>query len=418
MGNKDKGKTSTNLNRAPNAFLYGLLYILCWLLSKLIFRTCYKRTTDFKKCDGPMLIIGNHSSYLDAPLTLVGAGFKRMHFVGGDFLYNKKTEKFLDWLGIISKNQFQPDVKTVLRLVRTLRAGRRVMIFPEGQRSVNGSSSPIAPQFARLVKRVGVTVATIKCKGSYLAWPRWSKGFFRPGKITVESDILLTPDMIAAMDSEMIHSKIEAALNISDYDYQLAKKKPGKYLTSKPAAGLDTILHHCPACHQPHSMESSGKTLFCSICGWAVKLALDGFFINTRETKRPIFTRIDKWHQWQQQQLATFFAENEDAVLTFTANLQKRRGRELSPSIPGQVTLDAPKLSFKPEEKRELAALLPESENDEDFSTILSFPRVGQEGLYARYGRDFRQANRLGTWVITPEIKSWPIVVHDWIIMQ
>ena len=131
MGNKDKGKTSTNLNRAPNAFLYGLLYILCWLLSSS-FQNLLQRTTDFKKCDGPMLIIGNHSSYLDAPLTLVGAGFKRMHFVGGDFLYNKKTEKFLDWLGIISKNQFQPDVKTVLRLVRTLRAGRRVMIFRRG----------------------------------------------------------------------------------------------------------------------------------------------------------------------------------------------------------------------------------------------------------------------------------------------
>ncbi|NLK02629.1 MAG: 1-acyl-sn-glycerol-3-phosphate acyltransferase [Clostridiaceae bacterium] len=397
-------KAQKDVVKAPNALIYGAAYIVCWLISKILFRASYRRTRNFRRHKEAMIIIGNHGSYLDAPLAIVGAGWKRMHFVGGDFIYNKKTQKFLDYLRVIPKKQFQPDVRTVLLLIRALQRGRKIMIFPEGQRSVNGDPNYLDPQFSRLVKRAGVAVGAVIFRGAYLAWPRWSTSFVRPGKVVVSSDVILTAEEVKQMTAEEIHLKVKDALNVSDYDFQLSRKKPGKYLTRRPADGLENILHHCPACGEMQAIESTGRTLACRHCGWELRLGLDGFFVPDGPVGAPFFDRPSIWHKWQQEQLAALFATKPDTILTFAAHVARREDQQATPAVAGTISLDQTKLWFTPAAGQELPA-------DE-----LSFPRSGQTGLYASYGKNFRQANRSGTWVFSPEIKSVPIIVHDWLM--
>lgn len=397
-------KARKDVSKAPNALVYGAAYIVCWLVSKILFRASYRRSRNFRRHQGAMIIIGNHGSYLDAPLAIVGAGWKRMHFVSGDFIYNKKTQKFLDYLRAIPKKQFQPDVRTVVLLIRALQKGRKIMIFPEGQRSVNGDPNYLDPQFSRLVKRAGVAVGAVIFRGAYLAWPRWSTAFVRPGKVVVSSDVILTAEEVKQMTAEEIHLKVKAALNVSDYDFQLSRKKPGKYLTRRPADGLDSILHHCPACFQMQAIVSTDRILVCSQCGWELRLGLDGFFIPGETSGSPFFDRPGSWHQWQQEQLATLFATKPDTVLTFAAHVARHEDQPTTPAVAGTISLDQTRLRFTPAAGQEI----PEDE--------LSFPRSGQTGLYASYGKNFRQTNKSGTWVFTPETKSVPIIVHDWLM--
>lgn len=392
--------------KAPNGIFYTLLYFVIWVLTKLIFRTSYKRTPALRKHKDALIMIGNHASYLDIPIAIVAAGHKRINFVSGDFLYSNKTKLLLKLMQVIPKKQFQPDVRTILLLVRALKAGRKVFIYPEAQRSIDGEPGYLNSQFARLVKRAGVAVGIVRCSGCYLAWPRWAEGFVRPGKIVAESDILLTAEEIESLDVNEIHEKVKAALNISDYSYQLSRSKPGKYLTPAPAAGLENILHHCPSCKRMKAIVSTGKTLRCGQCYWEIELSLTGFF--TRIKEGPFFANPVLWHRWQQAEISKLFADQPETVLSFSASCQKH-GDTLDESytIPGTVYISESELCFEPD-----------GDSTPLHPAELCFPRKGQEfGIFATYGESFRQYNSFGAWDFFPDVKSWPIIIHDWSTM-
>lgn len=403
MEKETKGELKNYLLKAPNGIIYGLLFFLVWILTKLFFRASYKRTSAFRKHRGTLIMIGNHASYLDIPIAIVAAGYKRVNFVSSDYLYSNKTKLLLKMMQVIPKKQFQPDVKTTLLLFRALKAGRKVFLYPEAQRSIDGEPGYLDPQFARLIKRSVVPVGIVRCRGCYLAWPRWAKGFVRPGKIVAESDILLTAEEIESLGVDEIHEKVKAALNISDYDFQLSRTKPGKYLTPAPTVGLENILHHCPSCKQMQAIESTGRTLRCRQCDWEIKLGLTGFFIKVKEG--PFFSNPAQWHRWQQDELSRLFAGQSETELSFPA-LCRKHGNHLNtqPYVPGIVHMNKTTLYFEPDDDKD----------SENYAEI-SFPRAGQEsGIFADYGKNFRQYNSAGSWDFFPETKSWPIIVHDW----
>lgn len=399
---KAKDKEKKYSLKAPDFIFYALVYFVFWILSKLLFRASYKRTAAFRKHKGALIMIGNHASYLDIPFAIVAAGHKRINFVAGDFLYSKKTRLFLRLMQVIPKKQFQVDVRTMLLIYRALQSGRKVFIYPEAQRSIDGESGYLDPQFARLIKRGGVAVGIVRCRGCYLAWPRWTQGFIRPGKVVAESDILLTADEISTLEVDEIHEIIKDALNISDYDFQLSLAKPGKYITPAPAAGLENMLHHCPSCGKMQAIESTGKTLRCRQCHWKIELGLDGFFVRIKDD--PFFDNPAKWHQWQLAELEKLFDGKPETVLSFPAACREHNKQFGSPSVQGTVRISKSKLCFQPDDGKN------SNEQGE-----LCFLHAGQQGgLFATYGESFRQYNSSGTWDFYPEIKSWPIIVHDW----
>lgn len=403
MASNKKNASANEAIKAPNLLLYAFVWLLAWSLSKLFFFARYERSKTLKKHQGPLIFIGNHGSYLDVLFALVGAGRKRMHFVAGDFVFNKKTNWILNKLRLIPKKQFYPDVKTVRSFFRVLNEGRRVFIYPEGQRSINGRAGRLDPLFSRLVKKSEAAVAIVECHGSYLAWPRWATGLFRPGRVYVSSRILLRADEVKFMELDEIHAHIKEALQISDYDFQLTRKKPGKYLTTRPADGLQNILHHCPSCKRMQAMESGGRNLYCRYCSWEIRLGLDGFFEPTGA--KPFFPRPDQWHSWQQEELAALFKQDPNYTLSFPAKmLAKNNPAPLL--LAGQVDLSAEDLTFI-------------SNDDSEGKKRLIFPRAGQkDGIFAHYGSDFRQFSSECVWDFYPDQTSGPIIVHDWVMMN
>ncbi len=64
--------------------------------------------------------------------------------------------------------------RTCLKL---LKAGERVLIFPEGGRSYDGRLQPMREGVARLAMRAEVPIAPVRLTGGQMAWPR---GDFAP----------------------------------------------------------------------------------------------------------------------------------------------------------------------------------------------------------------------------------------------
>ncbi len=122
---------------------------------------------------GPVLIAANHQSYLDP--TAVGCRIRnrQIDFVARLGLFsNKHLGRFLAFLNSIPVAEEGPDTSAIKEIIRRLRMGRCVMIFPEGSRTETGDVQPFKRGVAVLVKRAKCPVIPAAIDGAYQAWPR------------------------------------------------------------------------------------------------------------------------------------------------------------------------------------------------------------------------------------------------------
>ena len=136
------------------------------------------------KAEGPCLILSNHVTDFD-PI-LVGLSFpEHMYYVAGE---NVMRMGFLSkivarYASVIQRVKGTTDAEAALQILRTLRKGRNVCMFAEGNRTFTGETLPIAPATAKLVKLSRSTLVTYRLTGGYLTTPRWST-HRRKGKMT------------------------------------------------------------------------------------------------------------------------------------------------------------------------------------------------------------------------------------------
>jgi 1-acyl-sn-glycerol-3-phosphate acyltransferase len=58
-------------------------------------------------------------------------------------------------------------------MMRRLKKGYSVCLFPEGNRSFDGVTRPFPPSTGRVAKACGAALVTFRTEGAYLSNPRW-----------------------------------------------------------------------------------------------------------------------------------------------------------------------------------------------------------------------------------------------------
>ena len=125
---------------------------------------------------GPVLIAANHQSFLDPPAIGCRVTQRQLDFVARSGLFGSKHfGGFLAFLNSIPVAEEGPDAKAIKEIIRRLRMGRCVMIFPEGSRSETGEIEPFKRGVALLVKRAQCPVVPAAIDGAFEAWPRARK---------------------------------------------------------------------------------------------------------------------------------------------------------------------------------------------------------------------------------------------------
>ena len=135
--------------------------------------------------DGPFIVLGNHSSHLDAPLILCSLpsriGRNVATGAAGDFFFN-------NWLTSASMslfmNAFPVDRGKGGKGKRGMSAqlledGVPLLLFPEGTRSRTGAMGPFTPGVASLCISKGVPALPVALVGAYEAWPSNQKNLPR-----------------------------------------------------------------------------------------------------------------------------------------------------------------------------------------------------------------------------------------------
>ena len=134
---------------------------------------------------GPVILAANHQSFLDPPL--VGSVSDRgIYYLARRSLLDGW---FMGWilpkLNVIPVDSEGGKDRTALKaLIRILRAGEGTVVFPEGQRSLDGQLQPAQPGLGLVIAKTLAPVVPMRVFGAFEAWPSHEK-FPRPGRVTI-----------------------------------------------------------------------------------------------------------------------------------------------------------------------------------------------------------------------------------------
>ena len=311
---------------------YKALYRPAKLLMKGLLNYTYELGP---RTEGPCLILSNHVTDFD-PI-LVGLSFpEHMYYVAGE---NVMRMGFLSKLvtryaSVIQRVKGTTDAEAALQILRTLRKGRNVCMFAEGNRTFTGETLPIAPATAKLVKMARSTLITYRLTGGYLSTPRWST-HRRKGRMTGAPVGVYPPEELKKMSEAEIADLL--ARDLYENAYETQNKAPVAYKGKALAETLETALYLCPRCHRIDTLHSRGDRFSCD-CGLTMTLDQFGFF---QGEDLPFKTPLD-WDKWQTGEMERL-AETMGEEAAFSDEGQTLNRKEddhsLTPLVTGTMAL-------------------------------------------------------------------------------
>jgi len=258
-------------------FRHRLVYIFFRPFFKVFLRWRFNfqyERFDEKKLPGPYLIIGNHTQNLD-PIFLAMSFQKPIYFVASTMVFNLPViSPLLKYLAApIPIDKFRSDVKSAKMMLKTLKNGSHVSVFPEGNTSYSGKTGPMDISIAKLAKTAKVPLVFYNLEGGYLTRPRWAL-YHRKGLLKGGVKKVLMPDEINDMSVEELHQEIIQQLTVNDYEVMKNHRYIGKY----KAAGAETGFYYCPHCQAFETLVSDLETIYCQTCEFKVDINDHGKF--------------------------------------------------------------------------------------------------------------------------------------------
>ncbi len=265
-----------------------------------------------KKIEGPAIIMGNHT--LDIDLGLLGLSYRQaMRVVASEHVFRKGIITVLIKLFFapIVRMKGKTEIRTVREILNTIKAGRCVSLFPEGNRSYNGLTGEITQASATLVRMAKCQLITYRIEGGYFKHPRWArKG--RRGPVRGYEVGRYTKEQLQAMTTEEVHALICRDLHEDAYERQ--KLTSATYTGKNLAESIETALYLCPHCGQTSTIQSQGDRFFCP-CGLDMRYTQTGMLESENSVEIPYSTVTD-WDRWQQEQTEALVCRAGDGIIT------------------------------------------------------------------------------------------------------
>lgn len=288
-----------------HVFLYKLL--------RFLVSPFFKLAMDFRcetvKSNGrPALVLCNHTNDAD-PILVAIACPGQMYFVASEHAFR------WGFASTLIRFAFAPIVRlkggsgagTTKDILRALRGGHNVCIFPEGNRTYTGQTLPFVASTGKLAKASGCDLVTYHIEGGYFSWPRWAKTR-RRGRMRGRVAGHYTPEQLAGMSADEVNDTI--ARDLFEDAYARQRQNPVPYRGRRLAEFLEVVLYLCPGCGRFGTLHTQNDAFSCG-CGLAGRYTEYGFL----EGENLPFDSIDNWNNWQLEQLRQLAAQAGQAPL-------------------------------------------------------------------------------------------------------
>lgn len=252
--------------KKPPLVLYLILGYLWKLLSIKKYNVHYNYQINLKKIKGPYLVISNHASRVDYLYTGVAFLPHRLSYVAG---YNEFFRSHLAMvfrlLRVIPKKNFVPEITAIQNIMRVIRSGGNVILFPEGMSSISGSNQPSAIGSGKLIKHLKVPVLMTHIEGGYLTNTKYCLDD-RPGRVDVTISKLFDPTDLDSMTEQEVQLAIDKAIHHDDYLWNKTARVAYNG-NGELAKNMHTLLYRCPKCGTEFQMKGEGNHIHCLTCG-------------------------------------------------------------------------------------------------------------------------------------------------------
>ncbi|HXV69416.1 MAG TPA: AMP-binding protein [Nitrospira sp.] len=151
--------------------------------------------------NGPCLLAANHTSVLD-PLVIIatvpGAMFTRLYAIGWQPFFRGAFLRWVARVGRVIPVGSEASLVSALQAgALVLRQGQNLLVFPEGQRSVDGTLDVFRPGIGILACEFRVPVIPLRIDGTFQAMPvgrRWPRR--HPISLSVGPPLRVTQELI------------------------------------------------------------------------------------------------------------------------------------------------------------------------------------------------------------------------------
>lgn len=289
---------------------HRMIYRAAHLLVPIVLRKYSFQTDHLNKTDENYLVLSNHLTESD--MLMLGAALSApMYFVAGEHLLRSRYARLIRWAqDPIFEYKGDVAVQTVKEIIRRVRAGHNVMIFPEGSRSFNGETETLPVSIGKLVKLTGGGLVTYHIEGGYFVAPRWAYTS-RRGPVSGQIRSVLSKAEVAAMSREEVTDLINRDLYEHAYDTQ--RKKHARYKGKRLAEGLENYLVKCPVCDSFDSLRTRDDRFVCSCCGLKGRYTVEGFL----EGDSLPFDSVYDWGKWAEAETERHIRETEAGEVCF-----------------------------------------------------------------------------------------------------
>jgi 1-acyl-sn-glycerol-3-phosphate acyltransferase len=163
--------------------VYFISRFLCFLIFKIVFRF-EVRGKEYIPKKGGFILASNHVSYLD-PIAVGVACPRKLNFMARHDLF---SNHWFSWLmsrvGAFAIKRDSADLSALKKAMQYVRNGEPIVLFPEGSRRFNGTSTEPQPGIGFLAMKLNVPVIPALIKGTQEALPRGSR-FIKPAKVSL-----------------------------------------------------------------------------------------------------------------------------------------------------------------------------------------------------------------------------------------
>ena len=197
---------------------YSIVIFIFWLFFKMFYRLKVYGIKNFVK--GPAIIASNHVSFYDPPAIAVSS-LEEIHFLAKESLFGNSI-----FGSLIKKLNSHPlsgsasNASSFKKVLHLLSKGKKVILFPEGERSFDGKIGKLMPGLGLFVYLSKCSIIPTYIHGAYQVWERTRKRPKLFGKIKVVFGTPIVFSAFEGMDKKECMEKVNIELEKSFFALQ------------------------------------------------------------------------------------------------------------------------------------------------------------------------------------------------------
>jgi len=221
---------------------------------------------DLSGIAAPYILLSNHTT--DGDPFLIGLAAKRpIHFVASEHMSRQGLIGWwvMNFLEPILHQKGKQGLATTKAMIKAVKNGACVGLFPEGGRSFSGETEELLSNTSKLVKALKTTLVTVKIVGGYEIQPRWGVKQSKTGHLKLELSGVYSPEEIKSMSDDELMDLIKRDLYVkAELPEDLTGIESTLFLAGKEDVGPGNNIPELCKAQREYIFEGKGD--FCDEC--------------------------------------------------------------------------------------------------------------------------------------------------------